>query len=60
MRDDQDLQKSRCDWCEKEFDPARYWQRFCSDECREKWHVECRSAGAKALREQRQKRADDA
>jgi hypothetical protein len=42
--------KSKCEWCTKPFvkPPSAPHKRFCSDECRNKWHG-AETAKAKAL-----------
>jgi len=29
---------STCPECNKEFNPARWWQEFCCADCRQRWH----------------------
>jgi hypothetical protein len=28
----------KCDWCGREFSPAKPWQHFCNPKCRDDWH----------------------
>ena len=28
----------QCDWCNREFTPAKPWQRFCCPQHRDHWH----------------------
>ena len=34
------MQNQRCDQCDREFRPAKSWQRFCTPKCRDAWHYE--------------------
>ena len=32
--------KRQCKYCKTKFEPKRYWQKFCSKECKIKmWHI---------------------
>jgi len=34
------MEKQRCDNCDRQFQPAKSWQRFCTPKCRDAWHYE--------------------
>jgi hypothetical protein len=34
------MQKQRCEKCDREYQPAKSWQRFCTPKCRDAWHYE--------------------
>jgi hypothetical protein len=31
-------EKPKCPWCEEEFEPRTYWQRFCCKDHQQRWH----------------------
>jgi hypothetical protein len=34
------MQNQRCDHCDRQFQPAKSWQRFCTPRCRDAWHYD--------------------
>jgi len=42
-----------CKLCKAEFQPATYWQRFCSDECRRAFHADLTKRGRELARRER-------
>jgi hypothetical protein len=34
------MEKQRCAKCDREYQPAKSWQRFCTPKCRDAWHYE--------------------
>jgi hypothetical protein len=34
------MEKQGCDHCDRQFQPAKSWQRFCTPKCRDAWHYE--------------------
>lgn len=36
----------RCTECDREFEPAKPWQHFCSPKCRDAWHYRGRKRAA--------------
>jgi hypothetical protein len=34
------MQNQRCDHCNREYQPAKSWQRFCTPRCRDAWHYD--------------------
>jgi hypothetical protein len=34
------MEKQRCDHCDRQFQPVKSWQRFCTPRCRDAWHYE--------------------
>jgi hypothetical protein len=34
------MQNQRCEHCNREFQPVKSWQRFCTARCRDAWHYE--------------------
>ena len=43
-----------CDNCGVEFLPKRFWQKFCSKECHEKFWARVRKEAAKVVRTARE------
>jgi len=46
--------KRSCDACNKVFTKRRYWQRFCGESCREKWHATLRADVSNRIRLERE------
>jgi predicted nucleic acid-binding Zn ribbon protein len=47
-----------CDWCSRPIEPTPYapGKRFCSRDCRQKWHNKRREDAMTLLRQQEQER----
>lgn len=44
-------EERKCAKCKGKFTAKRYWQRFCSKECRDKYHIHAKSKALKKYRE---------
>lgn len=51
--------ESKCHECGEVFGKKRYWQRFCSEKCRDKWHSAFRDEVADRIRLEREKDEGD-